>query len=159
MEDDVLVNFDGFSETILHRFDAVRGNASIVLGVEPFCWLSRECTLEEMAQLYPAATNFSRCPAFINSGVYIGEATPLLGLLAKWVQRAEPGDQERLVKEERDRLDDDAVELGVVRLVDDSAARLGPRPLLGGRAEGVLEDEVLHQVRLVVAARSRGRDV
>ena len=67
--------------------------------------------------------------------------------------------EERLVKEERDRLDDDAVELGVVRLVDDSAARLGPRPLLGGRAEGVLEDEVLHQVRLVVAARSHGRDV
>jgi len=99
IENDVMVNFDGSAEAILRRFDAERGDSRIVLGVEPFCWLSRECTLSEMQNLYPEATSsFSRCPAFINSGLYIGEAKPLLKLLASWTARTEPGDQERLAK-------------------------------------------------------------
>jgi hypothetical protein len=99
IENDVMVNFDGSAEAILRRFDAERGDSRIVLGVEPFCWLSRECTLSEMQNLYPkASSSFSRCPAFINSGLYIGEAKPLLELLASWTARKEPGDQERLAK-------------------------------------------------------------
>jgi len=99
VENDVLVNFDGTADIILRRFDAVRGGSSIVLGVEPFCWLSRECTPSEMAVLYPeAVTQYSRCPAFVNSGLYIGEAHPLLELMLEWIKRTEPGDQERLAK-------------------------------------------------------------
>lgn len=99
----MLINFDRAdqlsAQTILARYDAVRDDRDIVFGVEPSCWLSRSCTGEEIAQLYPGATSgYSRCPAFVNVGMYIGQARPLLELLNAWIGRAEPGDQERLVK-------------------------------------------------------------
>ena len=86
VEDDMLINFDRAdqlsAQTILARYDAVRDDRDIVFGVEPSCWLSRSCTGEEIAQLYPGATSgYSRCPAFVNVGMYIGQARPLLELL------------------------------------------------------------------------------
>lgn len=113
-EDDVIINFadmahrhpdetiahgNALASAVLERFEEVRGKRSVVFGVEPFCWLSRACTGEEIQELYPrAAAAYSRCPAFVNVGLYIGHALPLLELLAAWVERTEPGDQERLVK-------------------------------------------------------------
>ena len=98
-EDDVLVNFDGSADALLRRFDEARANKPIVFGMEPSCWLSRACTPKEMRALYPDAfSRFSRCPSFVNTGLYVGEARPLLTLLEAWVRRTEPSDQERLVK-------------------------------------------------------------
>ena len=94
MRKDVLVNFDGSGAEILRRFDAARRGRSILLGAEPFCWLSEGCTQEEMRDLYPnASRGYSRCPGFINSGMYIGLAEPLLAFLALWMRQKGHGDQ------------------------------------------------------------------
>lgn len=74
---DVVFNVNDITpEILIARFKSF--NTHIVTMAEPHCWVGRKCSRAEMEKFYPeAVSEKSACPAFLNSGAYIGYATAI----------------------------------------------------------------------------------
>jgi hypothetical protein len=83
---DVVFNIGGRSPAdLVDRFFAHA--KPVVLMAEPWCSVGRTCTEYDMQHMYPEAFSSTRssCPAFVNSGAYMGVAGSVLNMLKVWL--------------------------------------------------------------------------
>ena len=92
--EDIIFNGDGVTANdIMTRFQHADRGFGVLFMSEPWCWIGRPCTREDMKSLYPesliikAAFKRAPCPRFLNTGAYGGTPVALKRLLPLWLER------------------------------------------------------------------------
>lgn len=83
-DDDVLLNAWAFPDagSVMDRYHEIvdPGGHSLIIGAEPNCWFGKLCSENDFKLVYPDTMRTS-CPAFVNSGLYMGEVEPILEMV------------------------------------------------------------------------------